>query len=87
MIQIQGFKNVTYQAFQKEMEARFDASGKKEIELALKLGLKSTATIKNAFRKDEQVVSDEVLSGLMDLIDLRGFVLWIEGKRNYYIKI
>ena len=86
MIEIQGFKNVNYQTFQKEMQARFDASDKKEIELALKLGLKSTATIKNSFRKDEQIVSDEVMSGLMELIDLRGFILWLGGKRYYYVK-
>lgn len=68
------------------MDARFSNSGKTEIELALKLGLKSTATIKNAFRKDAQIVSDEVMSGIMELIDLRGFVLWFNKERYYYIK-
>tara|TARA_R110000868_G_scaffold329938_1_gene590864 strand:- start:343 stop:510 length:168 start_codon:yes stop_codon:yes gene_type:complete len=54
--------------------------------MAVKLGLKSTATIKNAFRKDNQIVSDEVMSGIMECIELRGFILWMCGDRYYYIK-
>ena len=86
MIHIQGYTQLDYKKFQNEMEARFANSQTKELELALKLGLKSTATIKNAFRKDSQVVSDEVLTGIMNLIDVVGFILWVNGKRFYYIK-
>lgn len=86
MIQINGFDNVSYQKLQIEMEARFKSSGKTELELALKLGLKSTATIKNAFKRDNQVVSDEVLSGVLENIGLHGFIVWMNGERYYYTK-
>ena len=39
-----------------------------EIEIALKVGVKTTATVKNAFRKDMQIVSDEVLTKIMETI-------------------
>lgn len=86
MIEIQGYNKVTYQKFQIEMDARFGNCKFSELEIAVKLGLKSAATIKNAFRKDNQIVSDEVMTGIMELIDLRGFILWFNGKRYYYIK-
>ena len=87
MKEIPGYKCLNYQKFQIEMEDRRRGAQIADIELAMKLGLKTTATIRNAFRKDTQVVSDEVMSGLMDLIDLTGFILWINGKRYYYLKI
>lgn len=86
MIEIQGYNKVNYQKFQTEMDARFANCELSELEIAVKLGLKSAATIKNAFRKDNQIVSDEVMTGIMDLIELRGFVLWFNGERYYYIK-
>jgi hypothetical protein len=86
MIQIQGFTNTTYQKFVMEMEARFTSSQTTEIELAQKLGLKSTQTIRNVFRKDTQIVSDEVMSGIMEFLDLYGFIVWMNGDRYYYIK-
>ena len=87
MKEIPGYKCLNYQKFQIEMEYRRKAVEIEDIELAMKLGLKTTATVRNAFRKDAQVVSDEVMSGLMDLIDLTGFILWMNGKRFYYVKI
>lgn len=86
MIEIQGYNKVNYQKFQTEMDARFANCELSELEIAVKLGLKSTATIKNAFRKDNQIVSDEVMSGIMECIELRGFILWMCGNRYYYIK-
>jgi len=86
MIEIQGYNKVNYQKFQIEMDSRFANCELSELELAVKLRLKSTATIKNAFRKDNQIVSDEVMTGIMELMDLRGFILWFNGERNYYIK-
>jgi hypothetical protein len=58
----------------------------KEIEIALKVGLKSSATVKNAFRKDSQIVSDEVMTHVMSIIGVDGFILWVNSKRHYYIK-
>lgn len=86
MITIENYKNVNYSAFQKAMDLHFAMSELKEIEIAIKVGLKSTATVKNAFRKDAQIVSDEVMCGIMELIGLEGFILWIHSKRYYYIK-
>jgi hypothetical protein len=68
MIEIQGYTKVNYLKFQTEMDARFANCELSELEIAVKLGLKSTATIKNAFRKDNQIVSDEVMSGIMECI-------------------
>mgnify|MGYP001281065615 CR=1 FL=1 len=85
MIQINNYKQVTYSAFQKALDSQFEKSELKEIEIALKVGVKTTATVKNAFRKDMQIVSDEVLTKIMETIKLEGFVLWINGKRFYYI--
>jgi len=86
MIQINGYLNVSYSTFQKEMDASFEKSQLKELEIALSVGLKSIATVKNAFRKDNQIVSDEVMSKIMQLIGIDGFILWIQGTRFYYIK-
>jgi len=80
------YTEVKYHVFQKHMDEKFSALNVKEIEVALKVGLKSVATVKNAFRKDVQVVSDEVMSKVMDIIGLDGFVVWRSGKRFYYIK-
>jgi hypothetical protein len=86
MIEINNYKAVSYSAFQKEMDYFFSKSELKEIEIAIKVGLKSTATVKNAFRKDAQIVSDEVMTNIMGVINLDGFILWNKGKRIYYIK-
>jgi len=79
MIQVNDYRQVSFSAFQKEMDTHFD-----KCELAV--GVKSTATVRNAFRKDAQVVSDEVLTKIMETIKLDGFVLWNNGKRYYYVR-
>lgn len=86
MIQVNDYRQVSFSAFQKEMDAHFDKSELKDIEIALAVGVKSTATVRNAFRKDAQIVSDEVLTNIMQTIKLEGFVLWKNGKRFYYIR-
>jgi hypothetical protein len=86
MVQLENYKEVNYNVFQKALDLEFANSEIKEIEIALKVGVKTTATIKNAFRKDTQIVSDEVLTKIMDVVGLDGFVLWYNGKRLYYIK-
>lgn len=86
MIQVTDYRQVSLSVFQKEMDNHFDKSGLKDIEIALAIGVKSTATVRNGFRKDAQVVSDEVLTNIMQTIKLDGFVLWKNGKRFYYIR-
>lgn len=86
MIQVNNYKNVTFSAFQKEMDSHFEKSGLKDIEIALAVKVKTTATVRNAFRKDTQMVSDEVLTKIMETIKLDGFVLWKNGKRYYYVR-
>lgn len=86
MIEINSYLNVSYNAFQKEMDSYFEKSQLKELEIALSVGLKSIATVKNSFRKDSQIVSDEVMSKIMKLIGIDGFILWMCGIRYYYIK-
>jgi hypothetical protein len=86
MIQVQGYKEVSYSGLQKEMDYRFEASDFTEIEIAIAVKVKSTATIKNAFRKDAQIVSDEVMTNVMKVIGVDGFILWVNAKRFYYIK-
>jgi len=86
MIQINNYKEVKYSIFQKAMDLELASSEIQEIEIAVKVGVKATATIKNAFRKDTQVVSDEVMTKIMEVIGLDGFILWANGKRFYYIK-
>ena len=85
MIQVNNYKQVSFAAFQKEMDSHFDKCELKDIEIALAVDVKSTATVRNAFRKDAQIVSDEVLTKIMETIKLDGFVLWKNGKRYYYI--
>lgn len=86
MINIQGYRELNYSAFQKEMGSYFANSEIKDIEIAVKVGLKSTATVRNAFRTDTQIVSDEVMTKIMKLINIEGFILWVEGNRYYYVK-
>ena len=86
MIQVNDYRQVSFSAFQKEMDTHFDKCELKDIEIALAVGVKSTATVRNAFRKDAQVVSDEVLTKIMETIKLDGFVLWNNAKRYYYVR-
>lgn len=86
MQNIQDYKQVTYSQFQDAMDIAMSKSCFKEIEIALKVGLKSSATVRNAFRKDTQIVSDEVMTNIMSIIGLDGFILWFNAKRHYYVK-
>jgi hypothetical protein len=85
MIQVNNYKEVSYSEFQNALDQAMTESVLTELEIAIKVGVKTTATIKNAFRKDAQIVSDEVLSKIMKTIKLNGFILWTNGQRYYYI--
>ena len=86
MIKINNYIQVSYSDLQKLFDSYYDNSGLKDIETALKLEVKSTATVRNIFRKDNQVVSDEVMTKFIGIIGLDGFILWVNGKRHYYVK-
>lgn len=86
MQNIQDYRQVSYSQFQEAMDAALADSKMKDIEIAIKVGLKSAATVKNAFRKDSQIVSDEVMTHIMSVIGLPGFILWTDSNRYYYIK-
>lgn len=86
MIDFSRHTELNYSQFQKLMDLQFEKCGLTEIEIALKVGLKSTATIRNAFRKDTQIVSDEVMTKVMHEIGLNGFIVWDNGKRCYFAK-
>lgn len=86
MTQLDNYKEVTYLGFQKQMENQFQKCELKDIEIALTIGVKSLETVKNAFRKDYQIVSDKVLTKIMETIKLDGFILWNKGKRLYYVR-
>jgi hypothetical protein len=85
MIQVSNYKQVSYSEFQNALDQAFHGCDLTELEIAIKVGVKTTATIKNAFRKDAQIVSDEVLSKIMKTIKLNGFILWTNGQRYYYV--
>jgi len=86
MITINGYKNMTYGEFQKELYLRFVDSDKTYLQVASELGVKTHITAQNAFNTERQAVSDEVLTKVMKSVGLSGFVLWVFGKKYYYIK-
>jgi len=82
-----GYKQVDYKQFQQEMQKKyaFYRESKSEIDLAVAINIKSTQTIRNAFRQDYQMVSDELLTSLNKVIGLNTCVVWENGVRNYFI--
>lgn len=86
MVKITGYKLVNYSDFQKKLHLAYIDSGKSLVELSVCAGVRSQATIQNCFNTDTQVVSDTVLTKLMECLGMDGFVLWVGGSRKYYIK-
>ena len=82
-----GYKQVDYKQLQQEMQKRYAdyREGKSEIDLAVAINIKSTQTVRNAFRQDYQMVSDELLTSLNKAIGLNTCVVWENGVRNYFI--
>jgi hypothetical protein len=90
MSKVINYKKIKYPDFQRLLHKRFiDSAGENHqpyyMELALKIG-KTAVTVRNCFQPIEQVVSDEVLTKLMDEIGLEGKIEWISGERHYCIK-
>jgi hypothetical protein len=86
MIKIPEYKQVNFLDFQTTLNSAYKVSGKPKIQIAADINVKSPATVSNALEGDKQVVSDEVLTSVMRSIGLVGFVLWVRGRRYYYIK-
>lgn len=84
---ILGYKQVSYSELQKSMKRVYaDYREKKtELELAVSLKVKSPQTVRNAFRVDYQMVSDELLTSLSKEIGLNVCVIWQDGERGYFI--
>jgi len=86
MIDISGYKQTGYNDFRVALYEAFKTCGKPKIQIAANIKVNSPATISNALEADKQKVSDEVLTSVMKSVGLSGFVIWIFGKRYYYIK-
>jgi len=85
MIKIEGYKQVEYLDFVSIMEEHKKASQKPDIQIAADIEVKSPATVKNAFNKGTQMVSDKILTKVLSSINMDGFVLWNDGKANFYV--
>lgn len=86
MITINGYKQVSYPDFQLALHKASANSGKSPLQIAADLDLGTVETARNAF-KPKQKVSDKVLTGIMKSVGLSGFVIWVFGKKYYYIKL
>lgn len=86
MIEITGYTQVKYSEFQKTLNSSFSQSRKTGVQIAAQTHVRSAGTIKNALNKEAQMVSDEVLTAVMKVIGVEGFVNWFCGKRYYYLK-
>jgi hypothetical protein len=86
MVKITGYKLVNYSDFQKKLHISYVDSKKSLVDLSSCVGVRSQATVNNCFNTTAQMVSDNVLTKLMDCLGMDGFILWHKGLRTYYIK-
>lgn len=82
---IKGFKKVTYEQLQTELHKKSADKDMNHLKIAVDIDVKSVNTIKNAFEVDKQIVSDQVLTNVMNAYDLDGFILWGNGEKTYYL--
>ena len=73
---LEKYKQIKYSEFISELNLKFKESELSAIKLADKCKLKSTVTVSNAFKKDKQIVSDSVVTKIMEFLNLDGFILW-----------
>lgn len=85
MVEIKGFKNVSYREFQSQLQKKYDTSGKTYIEIASAIKVKTHTTVLNAFNLRDQVVSDKVLMSVMGCLGFSGMMVSYENKKYYYI--
>jgi hypothetical protein len=83
---IKGYNPVSYKELQKQLSETYKQSGKTPVDVAAAIEVKTTSTVFSAINSDEQIVSDKVLSGVFQAIDLQAFILWINGERMYFLK-
>lgn len=86
MVLITGYKKVNYSEFQTALHRSFADCGKAWVDIASEVHVKTPITVKNAFKTDKQIVSDEVLTSIMNSVGLEGGIWWNKTERNYYIK-
>lgn len=87
-MKVTGHKQVSYSELQGLMETKYNKYKEQstEMQLAVAIEVRSPQTVRNAFQKDMQMVSDEVLTTLIEAIGINGCVIWEKGVRNYYVK-
>lgn len=86
MVKITGYKKVDYNEFWNIMQSAYKKGNKTHFQISKEIDVKSVQTSANAFKKGEQVVSDEVLTKVIDTVGVNGLVLWSSGEKYYYIK-
>jgi hypothetical protein len=84
-MEIKGFKNVNYAELQTVLQEKYVAADIPDVQIANTIDVRSLSTVKNTFNTGMQSVSDEVLTKVFKVLNLNGFVLWVNGERNYYI--
>jgi len=85
MNNLEKYKQIKYSEFISELNTKFKESELSAIKLADKCKLKSTVTVSNVFKKDKQIVSDLVVTKIMELLNLDGFILWNKGEKKFFI--
>lgn len=80
------YEVMNYKQFLKALHIHKADCDKTEVRLASDIGVKSILSVRNCFDDRCQIVSDSVLTKLMEVLKLDGFVLWIGGVRKYYIR-
>lgn len=83
---IKGYKAVGYEELQADFNAAFKESGKSPAQLAADTDINSTTTIYSAFNKEEQLVSDKILTSLFRTLQFEAFIMWQNGEKLYFMK-
>lgn len=82
---LSNYTPIDYNVLQDQLAVRRKAAGIHDFDLASKINIKSVTTINNAFNKDKQITSDQVLTKIFEALDVDAIVSWINGERRYFI--
>ena len=80
------YEVTNYKQFLKALHLHKADCDKTEVRLASDIGVKSVLSVRNCFDGSKQIVSDAVLTKLMEVLKLDGIIVWNKGIRYYYIK-
>lgn len=83
------YQEVTYKQLQTLISkswADYLIKNGNEVKLASSLKVKTTQSVRNAFAPIKQVVSDDLLTGVIDCLGMDAFVVWNKRKRKYFVK-